>query len=619
MHELNTKVAVGIEIENADTQVGNRLRSERPKRIRRIRKWVLRAVATLTILLILGAIAAKIALNGIERDAAELAETGTSLNQFLKQYSTALKQRDLDALMAMHDENYSTDAEGIWRLTLKEDRDDVRVYDWQLAESKPYHKSDVRHQIEQHLASIGHLDEAKIKISSIKQRRADGSALIEGMLWLRGFTVENETLESHSTFRVQMVRKDNNWQIQGKQLLYGQSVIGSGKGFTDITESSGIAFESHHNPMLNEPEWRPERFGIMKYATAGVATADYDNDGWFDIFFCDGATPCLYRNRGDGRFEDTTSQAGLPVGLGGVHVAIFGDFDNDDDRDLFLGRSTGNNFLFRNNGNGTFTDVSADANVSGVWISTASAADYNNDGKLDLYLGRYLDPRINLPSTNFYTRNGQGNTLLRNDGNLRFSDVTEEAGIREGGLTLGIAWGDYDRDGDADVFVANDFGRNALFRNEGNGKFADVSKESNTLDIGYGMSASFEDIDNDGDLDIYKAAVHSGQRWFGNSATLQRYFLTSMQEGTILEDYPLYREIYSMIDGKWREFGEKVIRGNSLLLNNGDGTFADVTEKSHVNPHGWYWSSAIFDFDNDGIQDIYAVNGWVTGKEKDDL
>ena len=212
-----------------------------------------------------------------------------------------------------------------------------------------------------------------------------------------------------------------------------------------------------------------------------------------------------------------------------------------------------------------------------------------------------------------------GNTLLRNDGNLHFTDVTEEAGLREGGLSLGIAWGDYDQDGDQDVFVANDFGRNALFRNEGNGKFSDISKESNTLDIGYGMSASFEDIDNDGDLDIYKAAVHSGQRWFGNSATLQRYFINSIQEGTILEDYPLYREILGNIDGKWQGFGERVIRGNSLLLNNGDGTFADVTEKSRVNPHGWYWSSAIFDFDNDGIQDIYTVNGWVTGREKKDL
>lgn len=594
-------------------------RVERPRLRRKRRKNLRRFAMVMFVLAAVGLIWGKWKLDSIENDATQLAEIGTSLNQFLKQYGTALKNHDVDGVMSLYDESYATLAEGLWQLDLKEDRDGVQVYEWLELDRKPYKKADIRAQLERHLAGIGHLDDAKFKISSIKERNADGSVKIEGVLWLRGLTPKNETLESHSTFRVKLLRPGGEWRIQGKELLFGQSVMGTGKGFTDITTSAGITFESHHNAMLNEPEWRPNRFGIMKYATAGVATADYDNDGWFDIFFCDGTNSCLYRNRGNGTFEDTTSRTGLPVGLGGVHVAIFGDFDNDNDRDLFLGRSTGNNFLFRNNGNGSFTDVTSAANVSGVWVSTASAADYNNDGKLDLYLGRYLDPRINLPSTNFYTRNGQGNTLLRNEGELRFTDVTEEAGLREGGLTLGIAWGDYDRDGDQDVYVANDFGRNALFRNEANGKFTDVSKESNTLDIGYGMSACFEDIDNDGDLDIYKAAVHSGQRWFGNSATLQRYFISSIQEGTIFEDFSLYREIFQMIDGDWRSFGERIIRGNSLLLNNGDGTFADVTEKARVNPHGWYWSSAIFDFDNDGIQDIYTVNGWVTGKEKDDL
>ena len=193
-----------------------------------------------------------------------------------------------------------------------------------------------------------------------------------------------------------------------------------------------------------------------------------------------------------------------------------------------------------------FTDVTEAANVGGVWVATAAAADYDNDGLVDLYLGRYLDPRKNLPTTNFYTRNGEGNSLLHNEGGLRFRDVTESAGVREGGLTLGLTWGDYDRDGDQDVYVANDFGRNALFRNNGNGTFTDVSFQCGTTNLGYGMSASFADIDNDGDLDVYVASVHSGQRWFGNGVTLQRYFLTSLQEGTILDDYPIYRELLGL-------------------------------------------------------------------------
>jgi hypothetical protein len=583
------------------------------------RKWLLRIGALMLLAASGASIWAKIALDRIEREASELSEIGTSLNQFLQQYGTALKNHDIDALMALHDESYSTSDEGIWEMVPTADRDGVRVYAWRLRECKPYTKQDVREQIERYLAGLDKIDDAKFKISSIEERRKDGSATIRGVLWLRGHTADQETSECHATFRVNLSRPAGNWRIRGKELLHGETVVGTGNGFTDITKTAGIGFEARHNPMLNRPEWFPERFQIMKYATAGVACADYDNDHWYDVFFCDGANPCLYRNRGDGTFVDVTSRAGLPVGLAGVHVAIFGDFDNDDNRDLFLGRSTGNNFLFQNNGDGTFTDVTSQANVSGVWVSTAAAADYNQDGLLDLYLGRYLDPRVDLPTTNFYTRNGQGNTLLRNDGNLQFTDVTQQAGVRDGGLTLGIAWGDYDRDGDPDVYVANDFGRNALLRNNGDGTFSDVSMESGTIDIGYGMSATFEDIDNDADLDIYVSNVHSGQRWFGNSATLQRYLITSLQEGTILEDFPIYREIFDMLSGDWHDFGERVIRGNSLMLNNGDGTFSDVTEQCHVNPHGWYWSSTIFDFDNDCIQDIYAVNGWITGKIKDDL
>ena len=162
----------------------------------------------------------------------------------------------------------------------------------------------------------------------------------------------------------------------GQEVVDGRTVIGRRRGFTDVTHAAGITFESGHNPMLNEPEWFPKKFGIMKYATAGVTAADYDNDGWCDIFFSDGANPRLYRNRRDGTFEDSTTAAGLPGDLKAVHVALFIDLDNDGDRELFLGRSTGQNYLFRNNGDGTFSDATETANVGGLWVATAAAADY---------------------------------------------------------------------------------------------------------------------------------------------------------------------------------------------------------------------------------------------------
>jgi hypothetical protein len=319
-----------------------------------------------------------------------------------------------------------------------------------------------------------------------------------------------------------------------------------------------------------------------------------------------------------------TAKVGLPTELHGCSVAIFADFNNDGYKDLFLGVSTGPNRMFRNDGPGPdgtfhFTDVTEGAGLGGDWVAVAAAADYDNDGKLDLYLGRYLDPRKNLPTTIFYTRNSEGNTLLRNEGDFKFRDVTAQAGVRDGGLTLGIAWGDYNHDGHLDLFVANDFGRNALYRNNGDGTFTDVSRETGALDFGYSMSAFMGDINNDGHLDIYVAKVHSGQRWYGHAPSLRKYLLNSVRQGTLLEDFGLYRELYGLIGGEWHNHGDRVIRGNSLLLSDGKGGFRDVAERARANPFGWYWSSAMFDFDNDGLQDIFTVNGWITGKTKDDL
>jgi VCBS repeat protein len=133
------------------------------------------------------------------------------------------------------------------------------------------------------------------------------------------------------------------------------------------------------------------------------------------------------------------------------------------------------------------------------------------------------------------------------------------------------------------------------------------------------MSATFGDINNDCHLDIYTAGIHSSQRWYRQAATIYQYLLTSIRQGTIFEDFPLYRELSRLTGPFWGAIGIRTVKGNHLLLNDGSGKFSDVAVASEANPLGWYWSSAMFDYDNDGRQDIYTVNGWVTAKNKEDL
>jgi hypothetical protein len=579
----------------------------------------------------------KVVINRIEASAQLLAQTGQSAIKFLNEYRDGVDEfvtkGDASKIIACYDDNYASYNEGNWSEKLKSERDGVRVYEWEVEDARPFSKADVTTQVTRYLEPVTSIEESKFKLDSVEQIDSPNSAVVRGILWLRGKKEQaNESqpkaFESHALLRLWLHTVGGEWKAYKQELIHGETVTGDRSGFTDITDVAGLNFTSHRNPLFATPAWEPKKFGIIKYGSAGVSAVDYDNDGWSDIFFGDGEQPRLYRND-HGTFVDVTEEMGLPTELPGINVGIFADFDNDGYKDLFLGCYTGPSRLYKNvpdpqdQTKRKFIDVTESSGLKpkgdGDFVTVAAAGDYDKDGKLDLYVGRYLDARKNLPTTLFYTRNGEGNTLLHNDGNFHFTDVTGKAGINETGLTLGVAWGDYDNDGYPDMYVANDFGRNTLLHNNGNGTFADVSKETGTIDPGYGMSSTFGDIDNDGTLDIYVSNVHSGQRWYGQSATLYQYILTSIRQGTILEDLSTYWEIYRLVGMDWKGYGDKVVKGNTLLLNDGRGHFTDVSEKSRVNPFGWYWSSTMFDYDNDGRQDIYAVNGWISGKKKDDL
>jgi hypothetical protein len=354
--------------------------------------------------------------------------------------------------------------------------------------------------------------------------------------------------------------------------------------FTDIRKSAGITFQQ-------DSTQTDEKYYLETMGT-GVAWIDYDQDGLMDLYFVQsGATDAykpsqalrsaLYRNNGDGTFTDVTGKAGVGgEGHYGQGVAV-GDYNNDGFPDLYV-TGYGRAILYRNNGNGTFTDVTAKAGVAddGAWSTSAGWFDFDKDGWLDLVVTNYLDwsPKNNLwcgeraPGYRSYCNpgnyKGQKTRLYHNNHDGTFTDVSDKSGV---GLPeskgMGLVLADLNNDGWPDIAVANDTWPNFLFENKHDGTFSDVSLVSGLAaseDGGYeaGMGIDAADVDGDGLLDIY---------------------ITHL-------DFEL----------------------NRLYHNNGDGTFTDVTYSSGIGNKAMLLSGVaakFIDYDNDGWPDIVQANG----------
>jgi Flp pilus assembly protein TadD/peroxiredoxin len=380
--------------------------------------------------------------------------------------------------------------------------------------------------------------------------------------------------------------------------------------FIDITSSALGQTESYKTQMLRGVDyWRTVldgACGIEVYGNSGLAVGDIDNDGWDDLYVCQpsGLPNRLYRNRGDGTFEDVTEQS--PVGvLDGTACALFADFENKGLQDLLVVCGTGP-LLFLNQGKGKFLlkrDAFKFVRPPQGTFTHAAVADYDGDGRLDIYFCLYsyylgLD-QYHYPTPYFDARNGPPNFLVHNQGNATFQDRTEAAGLNVDNdrYSFACAWGDSNSDGSPDLFVANDFGRSNLYRNQGDGTFASVSAEAGVEDVGAGMSACWFDFDNDGNQDIYVANMWSSA---GMRVSEQKIFHESEPENV--------RSLY-----------RKHARGNALYRNQGNGKFQNLSDSAGVAMGRWAWSADAWDFDHDGYPDLYIANGYISGSDTREL
>jgi Flp pilus assembly protein TadD/peroxiredoxin len=387
------------------------------------------------------------------------------------------------------------------------------------------------------------------------------------------------------------------------------------KMFIDITASALGQINSYKDQMLlGVDHWRTvldAASGIDVYGNNGIAAGDFDNDGFDDFYVCQpaGLPNRLYRNRGDGTFEDVTEKAGVAV-LDATASALFADFENKGLQDLLVVTASGP-LLFLNQGNSKFSlkrDAFQFETPPQGTFTHAALADYDGDGRLDIYFCLYsyylgLD-QYHYPAPYFDARNGPSNFLLHNEGNAMFRDRTAAAGLNVDNdrYSFACAWGDSRSNGCQDLYVANDFGRSNLYRNNGDGTFTAVSAEAGVEDPGAGMSACWLDYDNDGHQDIYVSNMWSAA---GIRVSGQKNFHPADPE-----------EI--------RSYYRRHARGNSLYRNQGDAKFQNVSAPTGVELGRWAWSSDSWDFDHDGYSDIYVSNGYISGpaavlREKGDL
>jgi hypothetical protein len=546
-------------------------------------------------------------LRSIERNGEEFFQSGRLIVSTLKHFAECLKNRQFADLEQFYGTAFRGSDFGLNDIEFEAERNGVRVFQFRTR-AQLSRAQDAAAEWETYIGSFDETKEIALHLLKIEDWQ-DRSALTATVRFEHIGTPRGAKAScvDRASFRVTWALSDGDPRILQQALLNGHRTASDRPQFLDVAHEAGIDFKNRYYPAFLSESLK---FKMIRYGPGGITAVDYDNDGLYDLFIPDGVESKLYRNRGDGTFEDVTEQAGL-AGLDGVSVALFADYDNDGFKDLFVSRTFKPNQLFHNNGDGTFTDVTRQSGIGADCCTTVAAwADYDNDGFLDLYVGRYIDPRKDIPTT-FYARNGEPNQLYHNNGDGTFTNVTEKAGVGDRGLCLGVVWGDFNDDGYPDLYVINDFGRKTLYRNNGNGTFTDITIRSNTLAYGAGMSASFVDYDNDGRFDFYVTHIRSEHAWFAETPTIRRHILRSLTEGTWKSDWPVYLEIVRQTGLNFLEAFQQMASGNTLLRNLGNGTFQNVTEKANANPPGWFWGACFADFDNDGWQDVYAANGWV--------
>ena len=458
------------------------------------------------------------------------------------------------------------------------------------------------------IAPFANVQTAEFEVLSF-ERSGESSAgfAAEVLFSLVGSTTAGSREERNGRWRMDVKRGGSGaWLVERWRFTEETIAETAATLFEDVSLNCFGGVASYREQLQRgTDEWRgliDGACGIDVYGNCGIAAGDFDGDGFDDLYICQpaGLPNRLYRNRGDGTFEDATEKSGLGI-LDATACAIWADFENRGRQDLLVVCASGP-LLYSNQGGGRFElqrDAFAFARAPQGTFTHAAVADYDGDGRLDVYFCLYsyylgLD-QYHYPSPYYDARNGPPNFLFHNDGGGKFSDRTEASGLNAENdrFSFACAWGQREPGRGPDLYVANDFGRSNLYANRGDGTFRPVSEEAGVNVPGAGMSACWLDADNDGLQEIYVSNM-----W---SAAGQR----------VAADAKFHASDSAEVKESYRHHA----RGNSLYKNLGGGRFANVAEKAGVELGRWAWSSDSWDFDHDGFADLYVTNGYISGEE----
>ncbi len=460
------------------------------------------------------------------------------------------------------------------------------------------------------LARLGEVH-GKAKIAGIQRRKDQFETRVH--LTLVGHDAENQ-VQLSSVWHC-IWRENSGGRFRLERIVsedYERVTADERQTFRDATEVVLGSEPSYRQQLSHGLDYWLDRFemqfGIIPAGYHGIAVGDVNGDGLDDLYVPQaggvvaGLPNRLFVQQQDGTLRDVSREAGVDWTVE-THSGLLVDFDNDGDQDLVAATVFGLVFC-ENDGEGRFRERSVRLIPEAPPMSLA-AADYDADGDLDVYACCYsqraTSPLMGRPVPYHDANNGGRNVLFRNDRSWRFRDVTQQTGLDQNNRRFSFAacWEDYDNDGDLDLYVANDYGRNNLYENAG-GRFRDVAAERGVEDISAGMSAAWGDYNGDGWMDLYVSNMWSSA---GNRVAYQRHFHAAVDEAT-------------------RQTLQRHARGNSLFANPGSGgqkPFDDVSVESAVTLGRWAWCSQFADINNDGREDLYVANGFITQEDTGDL